>query len=93
MRRWVRGHKSSRIGILRRNPHPTLMSISASIGDLEKRRLSCAAGSLRGRLRARQVQSRLVARGLVIQSLRRLKPHKSTMLGNPKPVPYLPSCG
>ena len=33
MRSWVRGHKSSPIGIWRRNPHPNLMSISASTGD------------------------------------------------------------
>ena len=33
MRRWMTGCKSRRIGIWRRNPHPTLMSISASIGD------------------------------------------------------------
>ena len=31
--------------------------------------------------------------GLAIQLLRRLKLHRSKMLGNPKPVPYLPSCG
>ena len=44
-------------------------------------------------LRARQIQSRLFARGLAIRLLRRLKLHRSKMLGNPKPVPYLPSCG
>ena len=49
--------------------------------------------SLRGSLRARQIQSRLFARGLTIELPRRLKLHKSKILGNPKPVPYLPSCG
>lgn len=48
---------------------------------------------LRGSLRARQIQSRLFARGLAFQLPRRLKLHKSKMLGNPKPVPYLSSCG
>ena len=33
MRRWTRVSKASRTGICRRNLHPTLMSISASIGD------------------------------------------------------------
>ena len=33
MRRWMTGCKSRRIGIWRRNPHPTTVSISASIGD------------------------------------------------------------
>lgn len=40
MRRWVTGRKPSRqTGICWHNPHPTLMSISASVGDGTNRRL------------------------------------------------------
>lgn len=35
--------KPSRTGIWRQNPHRTLMSITASIGNRAKRRFRCAA--------------------------------------------------
>ena len=45
MRRWARVSKSSQTGIWRRNPHPTMRSISASTGDWATRRFGFAAGS------------------------------------------------
>lgn len=49
MRRLERGHKSSRIGIGQRKLQPTTASISASLGEREKRGLRCVAGWVRVR--------------------------------------------
>jgi hypothetical protein len=77
-------------GMGQHNRPPITRWSSASIGEGSKQWFRKHCGE---QLRAWQIQSRLFARGLTIELPRRLKLHKSTMLGAQKIKPYLPSCG
>ena len=81
MRRWMTGCKSSRIGIWQRNRHPTLMSISASIGDWLRWRFGLAGGQAACATAPKPTQSRLVACRFGTQQPRPLKPQISKAFG------------